>query len=440
MSVHIPVNDLLIEDRSQLLEYILQGCKPKSSWAIGTEHEKFAWSIHDRKRPSYHGPQGIEALFHALMQKGWQAHREESYIIALTRQGASITLEPGGQLELSGAPLKSLELMSMEVDEHIQEVNECAAALGIIFSGLGSEATLPQNTPKMPKSRYDIMRDYLPTRGTLALHMMHNTSTVQCNLDFSSAEDAMQKLRVSLYLQPIVMAMFANSFVLDEKLRPGDCARSTIWLQTDNDRYLYPSSFLDANTDLMTYVNWVLEVPMFFIARDGKYLDCSGLSFIDFMNHGAHGTQATIGDFGLHLSTIFPDARLKQYLEVRGADMSSIAYCKALSAFHVGLLYDQYNLDHLSTLFTEVTAEQLWQARAQVDLLGLKTMLANRSIQQWAEILLDLAYEGLDRYEPTSSKLLDPLMDNIEHKKTPADLNRVLWSDNYHEFMQACKL
>ena len=440
MSAHIPINEEMIQDQNQLVDYMLQGCKSKDEWVIGTEHEKFLWSTALKKRPDYHGPQGVFALLSAFENDGWLAHREGHDIVALTHNGASITLEPGGQLELSGAPLKSLHAMSHEMDTHIQAVRKHAEPLNLICSGLGSDAIPPALSPRMPKARYDVMRRYLGSKGELALHMMHNTATVQCNLDFASAEDAMQKLRVSLYIQPIVMAIFANSFVLDQQLQSGTCARSRIWLATDNDRYLYPAHFLDPKASIEDYVEWAIQVPMFFIARDGKYLDCSGVPFKQFMQQGWQGHQANLGDFALHLSTLFPDARLKQHLEVRAADMSTLAYAKALSALHVGLLYDQDNLDHLSERFTTIDATQLWQARSQVDEKGLQTMLADQSFQQWGEELLRLAQTGLQRYETGTDVYLDPVLEQVQAGLAPADHHRSHWDGHLHNLMVSCRL
>ena len=212
------------------------------------------------------------------------------------------------------------------------------------------------------------------------------------------------------------------------------------WLATDSDRYLYPARFLDPQATIEEYVAWALQVPMFFIARHGQYLDCSGLPFTQFMQEGWQGHQANIGDFALHLSTLFPDARLKQHLEVRAADMSSIAYCKALSALHVGLLYDQKNLDDLHERFNAINATQLWQARAELDLKGLKTMLGHQSFQQWAEELLTLAQDGLRRYEAGTECYLDPVIEQIQHGRAPADLNRRHWDGNLNTLMLACRL
>ena len=440
MSAHTPFDDTPIENLDQLVTFMDKGSKPKERWLIGTEHEKIGWSTLDGRRPSYGGPHGIGRLLSALEQEGWTPTYEGVAMIALSKDKASITLEPGGQLELSGAPLKTLAEMSLELDDHLLEIARLSAPLGLIWSGLGSDPTAPNLTPKMPKSRYDIMRRYLPTRGALAAHMMHSTCTSQSNLDFSSEADAMKKLRFALYLQPIVMASFANSFLLDGALRSGNCARSQIWLNTDTDRYLYPEHFLSERATFMDYVRWVIDVPMFFISRDHKYIDCAGLPFSQFMREGFHGHSANMGDFELHLSTIFPDARLKQHIEVRGADMSTPAYTKALSALHVGLLYDEQSLDEGLASFEGVSAQALWTARAELDEQGLKTQLAGESLLTRSQKLVELARSGLSRWEPQSLHLLDPLVTQLERGQIPADLNRTYWKQGVEVLMRETRV
>lgn len=427
MSSYTPNNQTLIEDYEQLKEVILKGAKLKSEWSIGTEHEKLGWSASERRQPPYGGPNGIGVLLKHFTSEGWVPTFEGSAIIALSKNGANLTLEPGGQFELSGAPLKTLAEMSREVDDHLLDMSRLSANLGLIWSGLGSSDIPPNLTPKMPKARYEIMRSYLPQKGKLALHMMHSTCTIQANLDFLDAQDAMKKLRAALYLQPLVMAMFANSFLLDNQLRPGSSARSQIWLNTDPDRYLYPASFLAENTPLDAYIDWAVSVPMFFIARDGQYLNCTGLPFSTFLKEGYQGHQATLGDFELHLSTLFPDARLKQFLEVRGADMGPSSYIKALPTWHVGLLYDDLNLDRVINHFEGISAEQLWETRARLDQEGLDTPLGDRPLIEWAQECTQWAREGVLRYESESAHLLNPLIDNLNFKRCPADLYRPLW-------------
>ena len=447
MSAHTPEDQTPIQDRDQLIEFMLARVKPSSEWVIGTEHEKIGYSLNTQGRPTFEGE--IGELLAAIEREGWRATRERSVdergvetssIIALHHQGASVTLEPGGQLELSGAPLRTLKETAREAEDHLAIIKRLSEPLGLIWSGIGSDPTPPHLTPRMPKARYQVMRRYLPTRGKLALHMMHATATIQCNLDYKSEADAMRKLRASLYVQPVVMAMFANSFVLDHQLRSGSCARSAIWLDTDPDRYLYPAEWLADSTPIRNYVDWALNVPMFFIARDGVYLDCAGLPFTQFMREGFQGHQATMGDFELHLSTLFPDARLKQHLEVRGADMSTSEHITALSALHVGLLYDDQSLEQTLALFEHIKPNDLWTARHLLDEAGLNTPLGERTLQNFAEDLLDLASRGLSRWEPGAELYLSPLIESISRGETPADQYRFLWKRGYEHLMEGTKL
>ena len=444
MSAFTPDDNTPIESLDQLHSFMLARCKNSDEWLIGTEHEKFGYSVNTGARPSFRGQ--IEELFLSFEREGWVTNREltpsgeEGDIISLERDGANITLEPGGQLELSGAPLSSLEEMSNELDSHLEELSFLSEPLGLIWSGLGTDPTPHGETPKMPKARYQVMRRYLHTKGSLALQMMHSTSPIQTNLDYANEADAMRKLRAGLYLQPLVMGMFANSFLLDGKLRDGNCARSNIWLNTDNDRYLYPAEWLDENTPLMNYVRWAIKTPMFFIARGGQYIDCSGLPFEQFMRDGVKGHSPTMGDFELHLSTLFPDTRLKQHLEVRGADMSSPDYVKALSALHVGLMYDEQALDQTLSHFESTSAESLWRSRAEVDLQGLNTQLNGQSFQSHAEEILEIARGGLSRREPASVHLLDPVVWSIQRGESPAIRNRALWAEGYEALMRGTRL
>jgi len=440
MSSHTPDNKTAITSLEQLRDFMLAGCKPRDRWVIGTEHEKFGWLAAENRHPPYGGPNGIGQLLLAFEAEGWEAKREGVAIIALSKDKASLTLEPGGQFELSGAPLRSLREMAEEFDQHLKDVLRLSEPLGISWHGLGSSPVSPELAPKMPKARYEVMRRYLPTRGERALHMMHSTCTIQCNLDYSSELDAMRKLRAGLYLQPLVMAMFANSFTLDQQLREGSCARSHIWLNTDPDRYCYPARFLEEGATLLDYVKWVIEVPMFFIAREGRYLDCAGLPFKRFMDEGFEGHSATMGDFELHLSTIFPDARLKQHLEVRGADMSSPEYVKALSAFHVGLLYDDDALQACLDRFEGVSAEALWALRARVDEEGLRATLQGQSLKEWGLEMIALSRQGLSRYEPGSEPLLDPLAEALRQGRCPADHARGLWPQGLEGLMRGTRL
>jgi glutamate--cysteine ligase len=353
---------------------------------------------------------------------------------------ASLTLEPGGQFELSGAPLKTLTQLENEIQAHFDELAIYSKALNLSWHGLGATPWYtPAQMPKMPKARYGIMRKYLPTQGRLASYMMHNTCTVQANMDFRDEADAMKKLRVGLFLQPVVMAMFANSPALNGELTGGYCARSAIWKETDVQRYLYPAHFLKPNQSVMDYVKWAVDINLFFIVRDQAYLDCSGLGFQDFLKNGYQGHHANVGDFALHLSTLFPDVRLKQYIEVRGADMSSIDYMKALPAFHIGILYDEQAMDEVLSLFKTVSAEELWTCRALVDQQGLHTLLQGKSLQQWGSALIKISRAALDR-RGERSDFLNTLEEQVAQNLNPAQKIINAWSQGKEAVLNATRL
>jgi glutamate--cysteine ligase len=440
MSSQVPINEEPIKNLEQLADYILQGAKPEERWLVGTEHEKFGWSSASQKHPSYLGEQGIEALLLKFEANGWQSTREGQDIIALAKNKATLTLEPGGQFELSGAPLSSLTALDQEIKAHFDELAIYSKELDLSWHGFGVTPFFKSSDiPRMPKARYGIMRKYLPTVGRLANEMMHNTCTVQANLDFKNEADAMKKLRVGLFLQPVVMAMFANSPAYEGALTGGYCMRGAIWQETDVQRYLYPAHFLAPNQSIMDYVKWALKVNLFFIVRDHQYQDCSGLLFNDFLEHGWQGHQATVGDFALHLSTLFPDVRLKQYLEVRGADMSSIDYMKALPAFHIGILYDDQAMDEVLSLFKDVSADELWTCRKSVNLQGLQTKLKNASLQTWATQLLKISRAGLIRRNERA-EFLDPLEEQILAGKVPADRIIEAWHKGKEAVLEATRL
>ncbi len=440
MSSQVPINEEPIKNLEQLADYILQGAKPEAKWLVGTEHEKFGWTDTSKKHPSYEGNQGIEALLLKFEGNGWQSTREGQAIIALAKNKATLTLEPGGQFELSGAPISSLTALDEEIKAHFDELAIYSKDLGLSWHGFGVTPFFKSSEiPRMPKARYGIMRKYLPTVGRLANEMMHNTCTVQANLDFKDEADAMKKLRVGLFLQPVVMAMFANSPAYQGALTGGYCMRSAIWQETDVQRYLYPAHFLAPNQSIMDYVKWALNVNLFFIVRDQQYQDCSGLLFNDFLQNGWQGHQATVGDFALHLSTLFPDVRLKQYLEVRGADMSSLDYMKALPAFHIGILYDDQAMDEVLSLFKDVSADDLWDCRKAVNMQGLQTKLKGINLQTWATQLLKISRAGLVRRHERA-EFLDTLEEQIIAGRVPADRIIEAWGQGQDAVLAATRL
>src|SRR3954468_9827748 len=339
-----------ITDKRQLVEYHAAGCKPPEAWRIGTEHEKFVFRRADLKRVPYDGPDGIKALLQGMTRFGWDPVLENGNIIALSNDSqCSITLEPGGQFELSGAPLETVHQTCDEVHEHLRQVREVCDELGLGMLGLGFDPKWRrEDIPFMPKARYQIMRDYMPRRGSLGLDMMLRTCTVQTNLDFASEADMIRKYRVSLALQPVATALFANSPFTEGRPNGFQSFRSQIWTDTDPDRCGDLPFVFEDGFGFERYVDYALDVPMYFVYRDGRYIDAAGQSFRDFLKGrlpALPGEVPLITDWGDHLTTLFPEVRLKRYLEMRGADAGTEPRLAALPALWVGLLYDGAALD-----------------------------------------------------------------------------------------------
>ena len=394
-----------IESRDQLVEALSSGCKPPSEWRVGTEHEKFGFCLDGYGPVPYEGPRGIRRLLEAMEGLlGWEPIVDQGNVIGLTDpvgQGA-ISLEPGGQFELSGAPLETLHQTCREVNGHLAQVRECATPLGIGFLGLGASPkwTLA-GTPVMPKSRYAIMSRYMPTVGRHGLDMMYRTCTIQANLDFSDEADMVMKMRVGLALQPIATALFASSPFLDGVPNGFLSYRSEIWLDTDRDRTgMLPFAFEDG-FGFERYVDWALDVPMYFVKRGDAYVDVAGKSFRALLEgrlaNGLAGERAMLSDWKNHLSTLFPEVRLKNYLEMRGADGGPGRRICALPAFWVGLLYDKAALDGAWEIVRDWTAEERQALREAVPKTALATPFRNRTAGDIARDVLALARDGLAR-------------------------------------------
>jgi glutamate--cysteine ligase len=421
-----------ITDRRQLIEYLEAGCKPKPEWRVGTEHEKFGYT-HDDLRPlPYEGERGIRALLEGLAgQFGWQIVTENERPIALQRAGASVTLEPGGQVELSGAPVKTLHETCCEVHEHLDQVRAVAAPLGIGMLGLGFQPKWRrEDIPWMPKGRYRIMRRYMPTRGSLGLDMMLRTCTIQTNLDFSSEADMVQKFRVGLAWQPVATALFANSPFTDGRPNGFLSYRSHVWTDTDPDRCgILPFVFEDG-MGFERYVEHVLDVPMYFVYRDGKYINAAGQSFRDFLKGrlpALPGEVPTISDWSDHLTTLFPEVRLKRFLEMRGADGGPWRSLCALPALWVGVLYHQATLDAAWDRVKDWTIDEHHYLRAEVPRQGLRTPFRGGAVQDLAQEMLALADAGLkgraeeDWFGQDERQFLTALRGIAESGRTPAD-------------------
>ena len=389
-----------ITDKRQLVEYLEAGCKPRTSWRIGTEHEKFGFTREDLRPLPYDGPRGIRVLLEGLAARfGWQAVLEDGRPIALTKQGCNITLEPGGQFELSGAPLETLHQTCCEVHTHLDEVKKIAEPLGIGMLGMGFQPKWRrEDIPWMPKGRYAIMGSYMPRRGGLGLDMMLRTCTVQVNLDFASEADMVRKFRVSLALQPVATALFANSPFVEGRPSPYLSFRSHIWTDTDPDRTGILPFVFEPGMGFERYVDHALGVPMYFVYRDGRYLDASGLSFRDFLAGRLPllpGELPTLSDWADHLTTLFPEVRLKRYLEMRGADAGSWRSLCALPALWTGLLYDDTALAAADELIRGWTLEDHAYLRAQVPETALATSFRGRPLAELAREVVAIAKAGL---------------------------------------------
>ncbi|HEX3537245.1 MAG TPA: glutamate--cysteine ligase [Stellaceae bacterium] len=391
-----------ITEKRQLVAYHESGNKPPAEWRVGTEHEKFVFRRADLKRVPYEGPDGIGAFLTAMTRFGWKPVVEKGNVIALSNDArCSITLEPGGQFELSGAPLETIHQTCDEVHEHLRQVHEICDELGLGMIGLGFDPLSRRDeVPWMPKGRYRIMRDYMPKKGQLGLDMMLRTCTVQANLDYGSEADMVKKFQVSLALQPVAAALFANSPFIEGRPVEFQSYRSFVWTNTDPDRCgMLPFVFEDG-FGFERYVDYMLDVPMYFVYRDGQYIDASGQSFRDFMAGrlpALPGEVPLIGDWADHLTTAFPEVRLKTYIEMRGADGGPWRRLCALPALWVGILYDGTALDAAADLVADWTEEERDAMRRDVPRLGLDTPHRSRTLRDVSLEMLDIAREGLHR-------------------------------------------
>jgi glutamate--cysteine ligase len=422
-----------IERRDELVEWIAQGVKPKSQFRIGTEHEKFAFTLEGHHPVPYQGKRGIRALLEGMQHLlGWQPIMEGPNVIGLfdVTGGGAISLEPGGQFELSGAQLETVHQTSSELMAHLAQVREVAQPLRIGFLGIGMTPswTLAE-MPKMPKGRYKIMTAYMPKVGTHGLDMMYRTCTVQTNLDFSSEADMVKKLRVSVALQPVATALFANSPFTEGKPNGFLSFRSEIWRDTDNDRAgMLPWAF-EPGMSFERWVDYALDVPMYFVKHGDEYVDASGQSFRDLLAGklpAMPGARATISDWANHLSTTFPEVRLKRYLEMRGADSGSLPNLLALPALWTGLLYDDAALDAAWDLVKNWSAEERQKLRDEVPRQGLAAKVQGVTVSTLAREVLKLARAGLARRKrynvsgQDETRYLDVLDDRLARGTTPA--------------------
>jgi glutamate--cysteine ligase len=420
-----------ITDRRQLAEYLAAGCKPPSAWRIGTEHEKFVFRRADHSPAKYEGPSGIRALLDGLTRFGWSPVLDAGTLVGLSQGEAAISLEPGGQFELSGAAVATLHQTCSEVHEHLRQVSVVAKELDLGLMGLGFHPTARRaDVPWMPKGRYAVMRHYMPTKGKLGIDMMLRTCTVQVNLDFESEADMVRKLRMSLALQPVAAALFANSPFVEGKPSGYLSYRCHVWTDVDPDRTgLLPFVF-EPGFGFERYVDYMLDVPMYFVYRDGRYIDAAGQSFRDFVAGklpALPGERPTLSDWNDHLTTVFPEVRLKRYLEMRGADGGPWRRLCALPALWAGLFYDRTALDGAVDLVADWTQEERETLRRDVPRLGLAAPFRGGTVQDVARIMVRLAREGLSRRAQRDSsggdesQFLETLTEIAESGRTPAE-------------------
>ncbi|MDB5418324.1 MAG: glutamate-cysteine ligase [Phenylobacterium sp.] len=393
-----------------LVRWIEVGAKPKADWRVGAEHEKFVFRLGTHEPVPYE-PQGIKALLEGLTRYGWAPVLEGENVIALERGKASVSLEPGGQFELSGAPLETIHDICEETGGHLQEVKVVADELGLGFLGLGyTPIWTREQVPMMPKGRYQIMRNYMPKVGSMGLDMMFRTCTVQANLDFGSEADMVAKFRTSLALQPIATALFANSPFKEGKPTGFVSARANVWTDTDNDRTGMLDFVFAEGFGFETYARYALDVPMYFVKREGRYIDVAGRSFRDFMEGKLPelpGEKPSLKDWADHTTTLFPEVRLKQYLEMRGADSGPWSRLCALPALWTGVLYDSAALAAAWDLCKDWDILDHERLRADVARIGLKAEIAGRSVQDVAKDMLAIAREGLKRRNRLSGGLVN---------------------------------
>ncbi len=423
-----------IEDHAQLAGYLADGCKPKDQWRIGTEHEKFGY-CKDTLRPlPFEGERSILAVLEGLRDRhGWEPLTEGGNLIGLQKGGANVSLEPGGQLELSGAPLETIHQTCDEVNEHLAQVKSIADAVGVGFIGLGAAPHWTHDEmPLMPKGRYKLMDAYMQKVGTMGRVMMRRTCTVQVNLDFASEADMVQKLRVAIALQPVATALFSNSPFFEGKPNGQKSWRAHVWQNLDADRTGMVPFVFEEGFGFERWAEYALDVPMYFVYRDGKYVDALGQSFRDFLKGklpALPGETPTLSDWADHLTTLFPEARIKKFIEMRGADGGPWRRLCALPAFWVGLMYDQGALDAAWDMVKGWDAKTRDDLRVAASVQGLEARVGDLKMIDLARQAVEIADAGLKaRARPGSGGLipdethfLNALRESLESGQSPAD-------------------
>ncbi|CAO2180320.1 unnamed protein product [Urochloa humidicola] len=426
-----------------LVAHLASGCKPRHQWRIGTEHEKFGFEVQTLRPINY---DQISQLFNGVADRfGWERVMEGNNIIGLKQGLQSVSLEAGGQIELSGRPLETLHQTAAEINSHLYQVKALGEEMGIGFLGLGFQPKWAiTDMPMMPKARYEILRNYFPKVGSFGLDVMFQTRSVQVNLDFSSEQDMIMKLRASLALQPIATAIFANSPFKEGKLNGFHSFRSHTYTDMDNDRIGILPFVFDKSFGFERYVEHALDVPMYFVYRNKKHIDCTGMSFRDFMDGKlpqVPGGRPTLNDWENHLGTIYSEVRLKTYLEMRGADCGPFTALCGLPAFWVGILYDEESLQNITDMIVDWTNDERNMLWRQVPLSGLKTPFRGGYVRDLAEYVVKLAKEGLQRRGHNEVDFLNEVDEIVRTGVTPAEkltnLYKTKWQHNvnpvFHE-------
>ena len=423
----------------ELVDFVRSGEKPPDQWRVGTEHEKLGLYEDDFSPVPYEGERGIGAVLERIAEADdWERIREGEHVIALAKDGASITLEPGGQLELSGAPLRTIHETCDEFHTHLALMKRVCDPLGIVWLGLGMHPIhRVDQLPQMPKERYRIMRRYLPTRGSRALVMMFATATVQANFDYADEPDMAAKMRTAMGISPIVSAIFANSSLSEGKASGFISSRLDAWADTDPDRAgLLPFVF-EPDFGYRRYVEWALDVPVFFVLRDGHYHSGDGATFRSFLERGIGDARATLGDFDQHLTTLFPDVRLKRFIEVRGADAVPPALTCSLPALWKGLLYDADAREAAFALVRGASMDERLAARADVARRGLRAAYGETLVLDLARELADIASASLQRIghagrnEADERSYLDPIFEQLERGVSPGEIVLARWEGEW---------
>ena len=434
-----------IEDRAQLAAYLAAGCKPESDWRIGTEHEKFGYALETHLPLPYAGPCSIEAMLSSLRDRyGWTEVREGGKLIGLERGGANVSLEPGGQLELSGAPVETIHQTCDEVNSHLAEVKSVADDIGAGFIGLGAAPIWSQDQmPMMPKGRYRLMTDYMGRVGTLGTQMMYRTCTVQVNLDFASEADMVKKLRVAMSLQSVATALFANSPFFEGAKNGHKSWRSRVWRDLDAARTGIPEFVFEDGFGFQRWVDYALDVPMYFVYRDGEYIDALGQSFRDFLKGdlpALPGEKPTLSDWADHLTTVFPEARVKKFIEMRGADGGPWRRLCALPALWVGLLYDEGALDAAWDLVKGWDADTREGLRVAAGEAALDGAYGGVRLHDLAREVVDIAQGGLRARAmpgaggliPDETHFLNALHESVETGMVPSDRLLECWDTEWN--------